>query len=184
MKNLFLLGTVLLIALSGYGQKKMIQPGQKLVLMKDSMTAGDFLTIANTKYKHRDYYGAIADYAKAIELDPKNVDAYYYSGLAKVNLHNFVGAIVDYTKAIEINPKSANTFYNRGNAKHELHDYTGAIADFTKAIEINPKLRNAYYNRGISKMSIGHKNSGCKDFRKAGEMGDADAYELIKKFCQ
>ena len=49
------------------------------------------------------YQGAIADYTRAIEINPQNVDAYYNRGLAEDDSGDYEGAIADYTKAIEIN---------------------------------------------------------------------------------
>ena len=54
-----------------------------------------------------DYDRAIADYTKAIEIDPKFADAYYNRGLAYCYKQDYDRAITDYTKAIEIDPKFA-----------------------------------------------------------------------------
>ncbi len=76
------------------------------------------------KAKRGDYYGAIADFSKVIEIQPRNSDAYYNLGLAKSYLEDYDGAIVDYTKAIEINPRYAAAYSNRGNIKaRDLKDY-------------------------------------------------------------
>jgi len=45
---------------------------------------------------------AIADYTKAIELDPEYVWAYNNRGFAKKNLGQYQEAIADFTKAIKI----------------------------------------------------------------------------------
>ena len=62
----------------------------------------------------KDYNGAIADYTKAIELNPNYANAYYNRGISKHNLKDYNGAISDYNKAIEIDPNYANAYYNRG----------------------------------------------------------------------
>ena len=46
----------------------------------------------------KDYKGAIADYTKAIEIDPNYADAYNNRGIAKDELKDYKGAIADYTK--------------------------------------------------------------------------------------
>jgi len=69
-------------------------------------------------------------------------------------------------------------------AKNYLLDFRGAILDYTKAIEIIPNFSEAYFCRGMTKIALNRKEDGCLDLRKAGELGDAVAYEYIKKYCQ
>ncbi|HCN84497.1 MAG TPA: hypothetical protein DIT07_12875 [Sphingobacteriaceae bacterium] len=77
----------------------------------------------------------------------------------------------------------ADAYTARGIGKYMLNDYKGAIQDYTIAIKLNPKDRMAYNKRGISKIRIGDKNGGCLDLSKAGELGDASAYDMIRKYC-
>jgi tetratricopeptide (TPR) repeat protein len=50
----------------------------------------------------QDYRGAIADYSKAIELDPNYSDAYYNRGLSKLKLNQKNSACLDWSKAGEL----------------------------------------------------------------------------------
>jgi tetratricopeptide (TPR) repeat protein len=59
---------------------------------------------------------AIADYGKAIEINPQDAEAYYNRGIAMLHNGNRDGAITDYTKAIEINPRFADAYVGRGIA--------------------------------------------------------------------
>ncbi len=67
-------------------------------------TAEDFSKRGVAKEKKGDLVGAIADYSKAIELDPKDTIAYFNRGGAKQMKGDLDGAIADYSKAIELNP--------------------------------------------------------------------------------
>ena len=51
-----------------------------------SQTAEEYINRGNAKCELGDYRGAIADYNKAIELNPKYVKAYYNRGIAKKRL--------------------------------------------------------------------------------------------------
>ena len=47
----------------------------------------------------KDYYGAIADYTKAIGFDPDYAGAYSNRGISKENIGDLNGACVDWRKA-------------------------------------------------------------------------------------
>ena len=89
-----------------------------------------------------DKKGALEDYNKAIEINPKLAKAFYNRGSVKYNLGDKQGAIQDFNKAIEINPKFAEAFNNRGNAKYDIGDKEGACLDWSKAGELG--YENAY----------------------------------------
>src|SRR5574341_1186786 len=72
------------------------------------------------KYALQDDTGAIQDFSKAIELNPKHAEAYCLRGSAKYALQDYTGAIQDYSKAIELNPKDVEAYYGRGEAKFSL----------------------------------------------------------------
>ena len=91
-----------------------------------SQKTGEFyFKNGNLKIKEKDYYGAIADFTKSIELMSPSSSNYAYA------------------------------FYNRGLSKSNLKDYYGAVADYTKAIELKPDYSKAYYNRAYNKYKLG-----------------------------
>ena len=82
----------------------------------------------------------IADYTKAIELDPKSAEAYANRGLAYLRLPQFNKAIGDFTKAIELDDAfaySAFVYESRGNAYLYMGKQKEAEADFAKAKMLN-----------------------------------------------
>ena len=88
------------------------------------------------KEERGDHYGAIADYTKAIEIDPKKDKAYYNRGIAKTKLKDYYGAISDYNKALEIDPNDKKAYNNRGIAKRKIGDDKGGCDDYKKAIAL------------------------------------------------
>ena len=81
---------------------------------------------------------AIADYTKAIALDPNYAFAYNNRGLTYEKKGEIDRAIADYTKAIALDPNDATAYTNRGVACYMSGDKEQAIADFRTALEINP----------------------------------------------
>ena len=136
-----------------------------------------------SKHNLKDDNGAIADYTKAIELNPDYALAYFNRGYSKGELKDHDGAKSDYTKAIELNPNYAMAYNNRGYSKSILEDYNGAIADYNKAIELDPNNSLAYANRGISKYILGDLNGACDDAKKVANLGDTDAAKWVAENC-
>lgn len=108
---------------------------------------------------------------------------YLHQGNAKYELEDYVGAIESYTSAIEVDPKNWEAFYLRGRAKTFLDDNEGAVEDYTLAITIKPDYAEAYLKRGFNKIRLGEKDSGCTDLKMASVLGDKEAPEAIKVFC-
>jgi tetratricopeptide (TPR) repeat protein len=108
---------------SGELEKALADIKKALELNPDSKDAKDLLdeytnearmynSRGDANYWKRDYYAAIADYTRAIELCPERGqlpvegDYYYNRALAHDYLaDNFAAAIKDYMKALELNPE-------------------------------------------------------------------------------
>jgi tetratricopeptide (TPR) repeat protein len=118
--------------------------------------ANDYYVSAASKRAAYDYYGALADYNRAIQLNPTYAKYYVDRGSLKHSpLDDLSGAMADYNKAIKLDPRFSLAYCNRSQLKRKLNDFTGAVADNTKAIsldEINevPKAE-IYYRRSLIK---------------------------------
>ena len=88
---------------------------------------------AYNKGESGDYYGAISDYNKTLEIDPRDASAYFGRAWSKKKLKNYYGAIADYTKAIKIKPNYKSAYKNRGITKEDIGDLNGACADWREA---------------------------------------------------
>jgi len=73
-----------------------------IITLVYAQTAEDYLESGNTKYELKDYKGAIQDYNKAIELDPKYAVTYYNRGVAKILLGQKDNGCLDLSKAGEL----------------------------------------------------------------------------------
>jgi len=77
--------------------------------------------------------GAVADFTRAIELDPKSVLAYRNRGVVRGTLGDYQGSAADETRAIELDPTSPLSYYARGLARDMLGDRKGAAEDFRQS---------------------------------------------------
>ncbi len=97
-----------------------------------------------TAYKKGNFDPALADFNKAIELDPKYALAYNGRGNVYDEKGNRDQAIADFTKAIELNPKYYEAYGSRSLAYSLQKNYDKAIADDLKQIELDPKQGAGY----------------------------------------
>ena len=146
-------------------------------------TADDYFNRAYDKAEKGDYYGAISDYTKVIEIEPNAADAYANIGAAKNSLKDYYGAISDFNKAIEINPRELNAYFGRAVSKRKLKDYYAAISDYTKVIELDTKYIGAYANRGVVKKLLGDLNGACNDWEMGTQLGCRRCAEWIFEHC-
>lgn len=114
-----------------------------------------------------DFIQAIANFDRAIKLDPRYFQAYIERGNVKDALQDLPGAIADFTTAIGINPKSAPAYYNRATVMSRSGRRQAAIVDYDKAIEINPKYAQAYLNRGNELDDLGDLQGALKSYNAA-----------------
>jgi len=123
---------------------------------------------------------AIADFDRAVELNPEYAAAYNNRGVAYARLNQHGRAIEDYNRAVELNPEGAEAYSNRGNAYAGLNQHGRAIEDYDRAVELNPEYAEAYGNRGIAYTSIAKYDKSMRNlkrggvlFLKSGRMEDA-----------
>ena len=131
-----------------------------------------YLNSAQSKLRLDDFDGAIADFDRAIELNPNDAVAIKNRGNAKSSKNDKNGAMADYLRAIELKPNFAVPYNNLGIKYYERREYEKAISSFTRSIELetDPASKaNSYVGRANVKEEI-------KDYSGA----IADCLEAIK----
>jgi tetratricopeptide (TPR) repeat protein len=93
------------------------------------------------------YEEAIQAFSTAIEIIPRDYQAYNYRGVAWALMGKYDKALADYNKALEIRPRYAEAYNNRGFARTENGDLSNALNDYARALEINPFFVDAYNNK-------------------------------------
>lgn len=124
-----------------------------------SKLSEEYLSMGDVCVKEaHDEYAAIANYNKAIKLDPNNSKAYLKRGKA-LEPNDSYRALQDYSKALTINPNYFDAAYYRGCLRLELHDAEGAIADFDHATSINKNSADAHEKFGDALMLAGKEDA-------------------------
>ena len=85
-------------------------------------------------------------------------------------------------EALKLDDSLWYSWDTRAEIYYKIGEFQKCINDMNHAISIE-EHDNSYYYRGLAKIKLGKKIEGCSDLSKAGELGKAEAYEAIKKYC-
>ena len=149
--------------------------GNSPVVNDTPISAVDYFYRGNSNSEKGRYAEAIADYTKAIQINPQDASAYYNRGNAYDNQGKYDLAIADFTKAIQLNPQLYEAYNDRGVDYSEQGKYDLAIADYTKAIRIDVQRASAYYNRGNAYERQGKHDLAIADYTKAIQIDPQNA---------
>ena len=98
--------------------------------------------------------------------------------------YDYTEAIEDMEAALGIVPDNPYILFNLGNLYCLSSQLVNSIDSYDRAISINPYMGDAYYNRGLVLIYLKDKEKGCIDLSRAGELGVADSYSVISKYCE
>lgn len=117
-----------------------------------------------------DLTSAIAEFDRAIEMEPTNEYGYSNRGAAYSKLQDLDKALANYNLAIQHNPDYATAYTNRSFAYYKAGRYQDGIADCNRALELRPDQANTYSNRGLCRAALGDKEGARADFLRALEI--------------
>ncbi len=86
--------------------------------------------------------GVLADFSKALEINPHNPYLYYDRANLYASQGQYEKAIKDYTQALKLDERLAEAYYNRGICHIKNNDKANGIKDLSKAGELG--LYHAY----------------------------------------
>jgi tetratricopeptide (TPR) repeat protein len=134
-------------------------------------------------HRQKSYKEALDELNKALELDPRNAEAYYWRGRSLVNLGRLDQGMEDFKTAVKFKPDYAEAYDHLGWLASKRGQVEEAIAYLTKSIELKPENAWAFYNRSRLFFSKGDVPSAMRDAEKACSLGYQDgcnAYEIYK----
>ena len=128
-----------------------------------------------------DFDRALADYTKAIEIDPKYTYVYNQRCWLRATANRDLPlALSDCDSAIRLGPNDALSIDSRGFVYLRLNRLDEAIADYDAALKINPQRAYSLYGRGLAKQRKGDQTGGDADIAAAKAIKATIADEFAK----
>jgi len=116
------------------------------------------------------YEEAIRCLDKALELDPRDVDAWNNRGSSLGRLGRYEEAIRCLDKALALDPCHVNAWINKGNSLDSLGRHEDAIVCYDQALELDPHIAGTYSNKGLSLDSLGRHEDAIVCYDQALEL--------------
>lgn len=129
------------------------------------ISASELMELGAQKLAKSDVEGAIGNFTRVLELEPKNAMAFSQRGNARLQLEDSRGAIADYTQALRLEPNTAKTYQDRADAYSSVFDYSKALEDWNQALQLNSEIADSYVSRATVR-------SYLEDYK--GAIADAD----------
>jgi tetratricopeptide (TPR) repeat protein len=140
-----------------------------------------YLTRGQMYLEQKDTLKALADYDKAIEIDPYTAQSFAARGVLQFQLKEYNKALADLDEAIRLDPYFAGNYINRGLVKYYLNDLRGAMADYDRVIEMDENNLIARFNRGLLRAQVADNNRAIKDFDKVIELQPDNTMAYINR---
>ncbi len=124
---------------------------------------------------------ALAEWKKAVELNPEEGKAEFNLALALDNQGSLDEAIIHYRKATDLEPDNTAAFTNLAVALARTGKLDEAIESFAKCVTLEPGSAKAHANLGIALIEKGRDEEGMEHCVKALEMDpeNADAHNSL-----
>src|SRR6195952_1549560 len=110
---------------------------------------------------------ALAEFERALALDPYNVPALYGRGLIHQTGKEHQQAIEDFTAANGLSPQKAEPLLARANSYFALDKAKEAVADLDEAVQADPNSALAWSSRGAAYERMGDKANASASYGRA-----------------
>jgi tetratricopeptide (TPR) repeat protein len=112
-------------------------------ILRDPKDAVSYVNRAYEFLQKADYPRALADYTRAIEIDPARWDAFQGRAWASFKMNKAADGLPDAERSLALKPGDARTLDIRGHILEALGRREEAVADFRRALSIEPRMRGS-----------------------------------------
>ena len=110
---------------------------------------------------------ALAEFEKALELDPYNAQALYGRGLIYQSEKQHEKAIEDFAAAHGLTPQRAEPLVARAVSYLAIDKVKDAVTDLDEAVQADPNSASAWSHRGLAYERLGDKDKARTSYSRA-----------------
>jgi Tfp pilus assembly protein PilF len=126
-----------------------------------------YTNLGSVYQKRGQLQDAMANFDRAIALDPNDYMAYINRGVIFDKVGAFGTALESFNTAVALNPSEFTAYYNRGITYDKMGRTAEAIRDFERAVILKPNEYRAHNNLGILYTKSGQYDRAAASFHHA-----------------
>ena len=130
----------------------------------------------------KQYDAALADFTKALELKPDDLNAVKFRGFAEIGLNQWDKAVADFSAVIQKKPDDLQSYDRRALSYRSSKNYDAAIADYTFLITKNPNDMEATTKRGYTYSLAQQYENAIADYQAVLKVNpqDNDTFQRLQ----
>ncbi|HEX8475678.1 MAG TPA: tetratricopeptide repeat protein [Pyrinomonadaceae bacterium] len=139
--------------------------------LQDPSRSSAYALRGNIHQTAKDFASALADFSKAIELQPTRSELYLKRAITQLWNQNIEATLNDLAKALELQPDNSDVYMTRAIVYSiTLKEYASAITDINKVIELQSGNVTAYALRAINYTEMKDYAAALRDYNKLIEL--------------
>ncbi|WRZ92323.1 tetratricopeptide repeat protein [Streptomyces sp. NBC_01007] len=128
-----------------------------------------------------EYERALAEYDRAIEIDPDEARVHHGRGFTHQLLGDYPAALAAFDRADELRPDTGWIIAERAETHRMAGSFEEAIADFDRAVALDPTNADALASRAVCRHALDQFEAAGADFDRALSIDGTDLWTLVRR---
>ena len=142
-------------------------------LALDPRLAEAHVSMGRLRFGHDwDWTGAERDFRRALNIDPNNLDAHFFSAMLFMALGRFPESIAHIERAEQLDPLSSTVQSAFGRVLYRARKFDQAIPHLNQAIALEPRSPDAYGRLADVYQELGRYDEALALYEKRDVLGD------------
>lgn len=121
-------------------------------------------------YEQAEYEQAMASFALANTLNPKDADILFNLALSQKKMKDLEGAVDSFKRLLKGGPEEVDTLYNLAGCYRELHQYAKATETYLRLLQVDPDHPSAHNNLAYIYHRTGDKQQALHHYVRVLEI--------------
>lgn len=122
---------------------------------------------------YKDYRAGLANFNKALDLDPTYLDAWIRKGVTYYDQEDYYESMKCFNRAVELSPSSFKALYNRGKNRLKVDEPELALTDLIKACQQKPRHASCHDYLAEAYAAIGNFELSDKHYQIAQQLRES-----------